>query len=152
MQGQRVPRQNFDADPAKAITTLPLAVLTNRGTADAAEILAAAVQENKRGQVVGERTYGDAAMRKVITMEDGGAIILSVAKYYPPEGGKAIQDTGVTPATWSREADSQVEVRRQRRAPDRSRRRQGSAAEDGKRSDREEGVGSSGKGCVGQVT
>jgi len=109
MQGQRVPRQNFDADPSKAVTTLPLAVLTNRGTADAAEILAAAVQENKRGQVVGERTYGDAAVRKVITMEDGGAIILSVAKYYPPEGSKAIQDTGVTPATVVAEADSQVE-------------------------------------------
>jgi len=109
MQGQRVPRQNFDADPAKAITTLPLAVLTNRGTADAAEILAAAVQESKRGHVVGERTYGDAALRKVITMDDGGAIILSVAKYYPPEGGKAIQDSGVTPATVVAEADSQVE-------------------------------------------
>ena len=38
-----------------------MAILTNRGTADAAEILAAAVMDNKRGQVVGERTYGDAA-------------------------------------------------------------------------------------------
>ena len=109
MLGQRVPRQNFDADPSKAITTLPLAVLTNRGTADAAEILASAVQENKRGHVVGERTYGNAALRKAITMEDGGAIILSVAKYYPPEGGKAIQDTGVTPATVVAETDNQVE-------------------------------------------
>ena len=84
LQGQRVPRQNFDADPAKAITTLPVAVLTNRGTADGAEILAAAIQDNKRGKVVGERTYGDAAQRKAITMDDGGAIILSVAKYYSP--------------------------------------------------------------------
>jgi len=55
LQGQRVPRQNFDAEPAKAITALPIAVLTNRGTASAAEILAAAVQDNKRGKVVGER-------------------------------------------------------------------------------------------------
>ena len=53
--------------------------------------------DNKRAQLVGERTYGDAAMRQApITMEDGGAIILSVAKYYSPDG-KAIQDTGVTP-------------------------------------------------------
>ena len=51
-----------------------------------AEILAAAVQDNKRGKVVGERTYGDAAQRKAITMDDGGAIILSVAKYYSPDG------------------------------------------------------------------
>lgn len=108
LQGQRVPRQNFDADPAKAITTLPVAVLTSRGTAGAAEILAAAIQENKRGKVVGERTYGDAAQRKAITMDDGGAIILSVAKYYSPDG-KAIQDTGVVPATMAVEAETQVE-------------------------------------------
>ena len=109
LQGQRVTRQNFDADPAKAITTLPMAVLTNRGTADGAEIMAAALLDNKRAQVVGERTYGDAAVRKAITMDDGGAIILSVAKYYPPESTKAIQDTGVTPGTPVTETDAQVE-------------------------------------------
>ena len=81
VQGQRVPRQDFNADPAKAITTLPVAVLTNSGTAGAAEILAAAIQDNKRGQVVGERTYGDASQLKAITMDDGSAIILSIAKY-----------------------------------------------------------------------
>jgi len=109
VQGQRVPRQNFEAEASKAITTLPLAVLTNRGTADGAEILAAAVQDNKRGKVVGERTYGDAAQRKAITMDDGGAVILSVAKYYSPEG-KAIQDTGVVPATVVAETEAQVEL------------------------------------------
>jgi carboxyl-terminal processing protease len=108
MQGQKVPRQNFDADPAKAISTLPVAVLTNRGTAGAAEILAASIQDNKRGQVVGERTYGDAALRRAITMDDGGAIILSVAKYYSPDG-KAIQDAGVTPATAAAETEAAIE-------------------------------------------
>jgi len=92
LQGQRVPRQNFDADPAKALTTLPMAVLTNRGTASGAEIAAAALQDNKRAQLVGEPTYGDAAQRKAITMEDGGAIIISVAKYNSPNG-QALQDT-----------------------------------------------------------
>jgi carboxyl-terminal processing protease len=109
MVGQKVPRQNFEADPAKAITTLPVAVLTNRGTADAAEVAAAALMDNKRAQVVGERTYGDAAQRKAITMEDGGAIILSVAKYYSPEG-KAIQDAGVTPNSVVSDADAQIDV------------------------------------------
>jgi len=108
MQGQRVPRQNFDADPDKAITSLPTAVLTNRGTADAAEIVAAALMDNNRAQVVGERTYGDAAQRKAITMDDGSAIIFSVAKYYSPNG-KAIQDTGVTPGTQAAEAEVQVD-------------------------------------------
>ncbi len=109
LQGQRVPRQNFEADPAKAITSLPVAVLTNRGTADGAEIMAAALMENNRAQVVGERTYGDAAMRKPIGMDDGSAIILSVAKYYGPTNPKAIQDVGVTPGTLVQEADVQVE-------------------------------------------
>ena len=80
-----MPRQNFEADPAKAITKLPMVVLTNRGTADAAEVAAAALLDNKRAELVGERTYGDASERRAITMEDGGAIILSVAKYYSPE-------------------------------------------------------------------
>jgi len=65
--------------------------------------------ENKRAQVVGERTYGDAAQRRALTMEDGGAIILSVAKYYSPDG-KAIQDTGVTPNHVVVDTDSAVEL------------------------------------------
>jgi len=109
LQGQRVARQNFDADPGKAVTSLPTAVLTNRGTAGAAEIMAAALMENNRAQVVGERTYGDAALRKAITMDDGSAIILSVAKYYGPSSNKAIQDTGVTPGTAVAEAEPTVE-------------------------------------------
>jgi len=107
--GQKVPRQNFEAEASKAITTLPVAVLTNRGTANAAEVAAAALLDSKRAQVVGERTYGDAALRRAITMEDGGAIILSVAKYYSPSG-KAIQDTGVTPNNAVSDADTQIEV------------------------------------------
>ena len=108
LKGQKYPQKNFDADPAKAVTSLPLAVLTNAGTADAAEILAAAVQDNKRGQLVGERTHGDAALMQPITMDDGGVIILSVAKYFEADG-KAIQDVGVTPATQVKEADIQVD-------------------------------------------
>lgn len=108
LKGQRYPQKNFDADPAKAITSMPVAVLTNGGTADAAEILAAAVQDNKRGEVVGERTHGDAALRQPITMDDGGVIILSIAKYYSADG-KAIQDTGVLPLTQMKEPETQVE-------------------------------------------
>ena len=109
LQGQRVPRQNFDADSTKAITNLPLVVLTNRGTADGAEIVAAALMDNKRAQLVGERTYGDASLRHALTMDDGAAIILSVAKYYSADG-KSIQDNGVTPATLVAEAEPTVDV------------------------------------------
>lgn len=107
--GQRVPRKNFDADPAQQVTKLPLVVITNRGTADGAEVAAAALLDTKRAPVVGERTYGDASLRKAITMDDGGAIILSVAKYYSP-GGKAIQDTGVMPTSLVNEPEAQVEL------------------------------------------
>ena len=108
LKGQRVTEQDFNADPAKDITDLPMAVLVNRGTADGAEVAAAALQDNKRAQLVGERTYGDAGQRKAVTMDDGSAIILSVAKYYSPDG-KAIQDGGILPGTQVADAEPQVE-------------------------------------------
>jgi carboxyl-terminal processing protease len=104
-QGQKSPRKNFEADPKKDITALPLVVLTNRGTAAAAEVAAAALQGDKRATVVGERTYGDASILRPITMDDGSAIILSVAKYYSP-AGKSIQDNGVTPEELVADADA----------------------------------------------
>jgi carboxyl-terminal processing protease len=108
VQGQRHPRQDFQADPAKALTRLPVVVLTNRGTAGGSEVAAAALLDSKRAEVVGERTYGDAAIRQAITMDDGGAIILSVAKYYSPSG-KQIQDSGVTPTVQVAEAEPLAE-------------------------------------------
>ncbi len=96
LSGQKVPKKVFEAEPAKAIFKGELVVLTNRGTSGAAEIAAAALLENKRAPVVGERTYGDAALRKTVSTEDGGAVLLAVAKYYAPNG-KAIQDNSVTP-------------------------------------------------------
>jgi carboxyl-terminal processing protease len=96
LAGQKYSRQNFDADPAKAITSLPLVVLVNRGTAGAAEIVAAAVLDNARGDVLGDHTFGNGSVQKVIEVPDGSALILSVAKYYTPSG-KAIQDTAITP-------------------------------------------------------
>ncbi|HUA86676.1 MAG TPA: S41 family peptidase [Bryobacteraceae bacterium] len=96
LQGQKVSRQDFDAAASKQVTKAPLVVLVNRGTAGAAEITAAALLDSKRADVVGEHTYGDAGVRKAVTMDDGSAVILSVAKYYAPDG-KAIQDTGVAP-------------------------------------------------------
>jgi len=108
LQGQRWARQDFKAEPAKVVWKLPVVVLTNRGTADAAEIAAAAMEDNSRAQVVGERTYGDASVRRALTMDDGSAIILSVAKYYSPNG-KAIQDVGVTPNEVVQEPEPQLE-------------------------------------------
>jgi len=96
LQGQKFPREAFNADPSKAITTLPLAILVNRSTSGAAEIVAAAILENARGDLVGDKTFGDGSVQKTIDLPDGGALILSVAKYYSPSG-KAIQDVAITP-------------------------------------------------------
>ncbi len=97
LQGQKYPKQTFNADPEKAVATnLPLVVLVNRGTAGPAEIVAAAVMENARGDVLGDKTFGSGSIQKVIDMPDGSALMLSVAKYYSPSG-KAVQDTAVTP-------------------------------------------------------
>jgi len=109
VQGQKVSRQDFQANPAKAVTRLPLAVLTNRGTASGAEVAAAALLDSQRAELVGERTYGDASIRRAVAMDDGSAVILSVAKYYSPSG-KAIQDTGVTPPNLVAELDAQLEA------------------------------------------
>jgi len=109
LQGQKVARKDFEADPAKAITKLPLVVLTNRGTARGAEVAAAALLDNKRAQVVGERTYGDASVRRPIPTDEGGAIILSVAKYYSPSG-KAIQDNYVTPSVAVNETEPAADM------------------------------------------
>ena len=97
LKGQQYPGNEFHAGPESKITSLPLVVITDRATAGAAELAAAAILDNKRGEVVGERTYGLAAVQKTITMDDGAALILSVAKYQRPTG-EALQDGGLTPS------------------------------------------------------
>src|ERR1700676_171129 len=96
LQGQKYPREAFNTDPLKDITKLPVAVLVNRGTAGPAEIVAAAILENARGDVVGDKTFGDGSVQKVIEMGENSALILSVAKYFSPSG-KANQDAAGTP-------------------------------------------------------
>jgi carboxyl-terminal processing protease len=96
LQGQKYPKETYTADPQKAISTLPLVVLVNRGTAGPAELVASAILENNRGDVLGDKTFGMGSVQKVIDLPGGAGLILSVAKYYTP-GGKALQDAAVTP-------------------------------------------------------
>jgi carboxyl-terminal processing protease len=96
LSGQKYARESYNADPQKAITTLPVVVLVNRSTFGAAEIVAAAVLDNARGDVLGDKTFGNGSVQKVIEIPDGSALILSIAKYYTPSG-KAIEDNAVTP-------------------------------------------------------
>jgi carboxyl-terminal processing protease len=96
LQGQTVPTQTFSAESSKFVTSAPLAVLVNHGTAGAAEIVAAAILDDKRGDVVGDRTFGEGGQQKTFTMPDGSALLLTVAKYESPSG-KKIEDVAVTP-------------------------------------------------------
>ena len=96
LEGQRFPRQTFTADPAQFLTDSPLVVLVNRGTAGPAELTAAAIEDLKRGDVVGERTFGQGSAQKTIELPDGAALLLTVAKYQSPSG-KKIQDEAVIP-------------------------------------------------------
>ncbi len=96
LQGQKYAKQVYNADASKAITNLPLVVLVNKGTAGPAEIVAAAILEDARGDVLGDKTFGDGAVQQLFPLADGSAVMISIAKYYSPSG-KAIQDTAVTP-------------------------------------------------------
>jgi carboxyl-terminal processing protease len=96
LSGQQHPRQDFLAEASKAVADEPVAVLVNNATGGAAEVVASAILESHRGDVVGERTFGIGSVQKIIPLDDGSALLLSVAKYYSP-AGKQIQETGVTP-------------------------------------------------------
>ncbi len=96
LSGQKFPTQTFTADPSKFITAAPLAVLVNRGTAGAAELAAAALEDDKRADVVGERTFGEGSVQKTMELPDGAALILTVATYSSPSGKKFLNDA-VTP-------------------------------------------------------
>lgn len=99
LEGQKFPRQTFSADAGKTVDpTAPVVVLVNRGTAGAAELLAAAIGDNHRGDLVGEKTFGEGSEQKTFELSDGGAVILSIAKYASPAGKKFVDDA-VTPGT-----------------------------------------------------
>ena len=96
LEGQKYPKQTFTAQKTGFITPAPVVVLVNHGTSGSGELIAGAILDNKRGDVVGDRTFGDGSVQKTIELPGGAAVILSVAKYATPDG-KKIQDEAVTP-------------------------------------------------------
>jgi carboxyl-terminal processing protease len=91
LQGQKQPKQVLNADPKQALTKVPVAVLVNQGTAGPAELIAGAIEDSHRGQVVGVKTFGIGSVQKLIPLDDGYALLLSTAKYFTPLG-KEIQE------------------------------------------------------------
>jgi carboxyl-terminal processing protease len=96
LKGQTLAAVVSSADSSKVVWTQPVTVLIGNSTAGAAEILAGAIADNKRGDTIGDRTYGNASVQKLIPLDDGSALILTTATYFTP-GNKEIPVDGVTP-------------------------------------------------------
>lgn len=96
LRGQTVPVQKFSAEGGKVAWKGPVSVLIDPTTSGSGEVLASAILANKRGDVVGERTFGLASEQKLISLDDGSAIILTTANYFNDDG-KSILEEGVVP-------------------------------------------------------
>jgi carboxyl-terminal processing protease len=97
LRGQTVTTQVFSADPGKVVWKAPVSLLIDPTTSGAAEVLASAMVASHRGDVVGERTFGLASEQKLISLDDGAALFLTVANYYNGDG-KSILEEGVVPS------------------------------------------------------
>jgi carboxyl-terminal processing protease len=75
---------------------MPLAVLVNGNSASASEILAGAIKDNKKGLLIGTKTYGKGLVQASFTLDDGSGIKVTVQRYFTPSG-VCIQGTGIQP-------------------------------------------------------
>jgi len=88
--------ETYIAHADKTITKVPLIVLVNGGSASASEIVSGALQDHKRGVVLGTKTFGKGSVQVILPITETDAIKLTVARYYLPSG-RTIQAVGVTP-------------------------------------------------------
>ena len=111
--GQKVQKQTFSADAAKSINvTAPVVVLVNRGTAGPAELVAAALLDNKRAELVGEKTFGEGAQQKTFELPDEGVtpgvLVASNQDQSVGVDDDGVPDTQAAPAKPSVTVDEQL--------------------------------------------
>ena len=99
LSGAHFVHEDFRATRGEA-TKLPLVVLVDRYTASSAEIVAAALEERGRALVVGERTFGKGVVQAVDPLDNGAALVITVASYFTPDG-ENISHVGVTPELYA---------------------------------------------------
>lgn len=88
--------EEIEKSSKKPIITLPIVILTNENTASASEILVAALKENNKATVVGQKTYGKGVIQELITLSDGSGVKVTTEEYYTPNRNK-INGIGITP-------------------------------------------------------
>jgi carboxyl-terminal processing protease len=86
----------YFATPQDILDGLPLLIMVNEGSASASEIVAGALQDNKRATIVGEKSYGKASVQTIQELNDGSALKLTTARYYTPLG-RNIHTQGISP-------------------------------------------------------
>ncbi|MBO9378048.1 PDZ domain-containing protein [Sphingomonas histidinilytica] len=91
-----IERRYATASPPDLAHGLPMIVLVDAGSASAAEIVAGALQDQKRALVMGERTFGKGSVQTVLELSDDTALKLTTARYYTPSG-KSVQEGGIKP-------------------------------------------------------
>ncbi|HUW80694.1 MAG TPA: S41 family peptidase [Acidocella sp.] len=94
----------------------PIVILTNSGTASAAEIVTAALQQNHRALVLGTKTFGKGSVQTIMPIDNAGALRLTTALYFTPSG-KSIQGYGVSPNITVADTDTPADAFSQLREP-----------------------------------
>lgn len=107
--------QRYNARPGDRLDGVPIVILINEGTASAAEIVAGALQDRERAELIGMTSFGKGSIQTIIPLRGGrdGALRLTTGRYYTP-AGRSIQATGIIPdqliSAWALEEDSESPV------------------------------------------
>lgn len=105
----RAGKKDIEKSNHRALTTKPLVVLVDEGSASASEILSGALQDNKRAVIVGEKTFGKGLVQSVRSLGDGSGLAVTIAKYYTPSG-RDINHAGIKPDVVLQLTDAQKQA------------------------------------------